>query len=138
VQYIENGAWYGIITAFVIAITGSLGILCFSRIVDNVPIIRDIFKWLGKNSIWILCIHYAVIMLVELKLFNMHVLTNSIMQVVAVSIYGYGRVTDTAKDIIVKILTALFSIGVSAIYALIHSRIKGALKKFKQMPRKTV
>lgn len=128
VQYIEGGAWYGVLTAFAIAAAGSVGILCFSRLVDNVPVIRGIFKWLGKNSIWILCIHYAVIMLIELWLFNMHVLSNSIMQVVAVSIFGYGRVIDTPRDIIVKILVALFSIGISAIYALIHSRIKSILK----------
>ncbi len=128
VQYIEGGAWYGVLTAFAIAVTGSVGILCFSRIADNVPVIRSIFRWLGRNSIWILCLHYAVIMLAELWLFNLHVLSNSIMQVVAVSIFGYGRVTDTPRDIIVKILVALFSIGVSAVYAIIHNRVKAALK----------
>lgn len=128
VQYVEGDHWYGVITAFAIAITGSIGILCVSRVVDLVPVLRGFFKWLGKNSLWILCIHYAVIMLAELQLFNMHVLSNSITQVVAAEIFGFGKVTDTGKDIVVKILVALFSIGVSAVYTVIHNAVRKLIK----------
>ncbi|MCF0120972.1 MAG: acyltransferase family protein [Oscillospiraceae bacterium] len=128
VQYIEGDMWYGVLTAFAIAVTGSIGALCVARLVDLVPVLRSIFRWLGQNSLFILCIHYTVILLTELKLFNMRVLSNSIMQVVAVALFGYGRVVDKPKDIVVKILVALFSIGVSAIYIAIHKAVKKAIK----------
>ena len=131
VQYIEGDAWYGVITAFAIAVFGSLGILCFSAVVDLVPAVRKFFIWLGQNSLWILCIHYTAIMLIELQLFNMKILSNSIMQVVATALFGYGKVSDTPKDIIVKILVALVSVGISAIYAVIHKSVKQGIKSAK-------
>ena len=131
VQYIEGGQWYGVLTAFVIAVTGSIGILYAAGIVGLIPGVRRVFVWLGKNSIWILCIHYVVIMLIELKLFNMKVLSNSIMQVVAVSIYGFGSVKDNLQDIIVKSVVAVLSIGVSGVYAVIHNLVKNNIKKLK-------
>ncbi len=129
VTYIEPKAWYGVLTAFCIAVGGSIGILAVSGLIDKIPVLRKILIWAGKNSIWILCIHYCVIMLVELYLFNHGQLSNSIMQVVAVELFGYGKVSDTPKDIMVKILVAVFSIGVSALYAVIHNAIKKRLKK---------
>lgn len=129
VTYIEPKAWYGVLTAFCVAFGGSIGILAIAGLVDKIPVLRKILIWAGRNSIWILCIHYCVIMLVELYLFNHHQLTNSIMQVVAAELFGYGKVVDTTKDIFVKILVAVFSIGVSAIYAIIHNSIKKLLKK---------
>jgi fucose 4-O-acetylase-like acetyltransferase len=129
VIYIVGEKWYGVLTAFAIALTGSIGTLCVAKLLENVPVLRSIFKWLGRNSIWILCIHYCAIMLIELQLYNMKILSNSIMQIVAATIYGYGHVTDKATDIIVKILVAAASIGISAVYALIHNAVKGKVKK---------
>ena len=128
VQYVEGGMWYGVLTAFAIALSGSIGILVLSGVLDTVPGLRRVFIWCGRNSIWILCIHYVAIMLIELKLFNMKLLSNSIMQVVAVALFGYGRVVDTTQDILLKSAVALASIGISAIYALLHQRIKTAVK----------
>lgn len=128
VQYVEGGAWYGVLTAFAIAVTGSLGLLMLCGLLDAVPGLRRLLTWCGQNSIWILCIHYAAIMLIELKLFNLKLLSNSIMQVVAAALFGYGKVTDTPRDIVIKCAVALFSIGLSAVYALLHRRVKGALK----------
>ena len=70
-------------------------------------------------------------MLIELQLFNMKILSNSIMQVVATALFGYGKVSDTPKDIIVKILVALVSVGISAIYAVIHKSVKQGIKSAK-------
>ena len=129
VEYIGDKKWYGGLTAFCIAVTGSIGTLCVAKLLEKVPVVRSIFKWLGRNSLWILCIHYCAIMLIELQLFNMHVLSNSIMQIVAATIFGYGRVVDKPMDIVIKILVAVASIGISAIYVLIHNSVKGAVKK---------
>ena len=97
----------------------------------GIPVVRRIFIWLGQNSIWILCIHYCAIMLMELYLYNHKVLSNSIMDVVAVELFGFGKVTDKPKDVAVKVAVALVSIGLSAIYALIHKSVKKAIKSRK-------
>lgn len=128
VSYIEPKKWYGVLTAFCIGLCGSLGVLSISGLLSKVPVIRKVLAWSGKNSIWILCIHYCVIMLVELVLFNKGILSNSINQVVAVELFGYGHVSDTKKDIIIKIAIAVLSIVISGIYALIHNYIKGKIK----------
>ncbi|MBQ8974254.1 MAG: acyltransferase family protein [Oscillospiraceae bacterium] len=128
VQYIDPKKWYGVLTAFCIAVTGSVGTLCVARLVQQVPVLRSVFKWLGRNSLWILCIHYTAIMLIELALYNAGALTNSIMDIVAQQIYGYGNASDTALDIVLKVTVAIASIGISAIYALIHNKVKRAIK----------
>lgn len=128
VQYVEGGMWYGVLTAFVIALTGSLGILMLSKALDAIPGLRRLLIWCGQNSIWILCIHYVAIMLIELKLFNLKLLSNSIMQVVAVALFGFGKVVDTPRDIVIKSAVALVSIGISALYALLHKQVKNAVK----------
>ncbi|MBQ8025311.1 MAG: acyltransferase family protein [Oscillospiraceae bacterium] len=131
VTYIEPKTWYGVLTAFVIAVTGTFGTLLVARLVEKIPVVRRIFIWLGQNSIWILCIHYCAIMLMELYLYNHKVLSNSIMDVVAVELFGFGKVTDKPKDVAVKVAVALVSIGLSAIYALIHKSVKKAIKSRK-------
>ena len=123
-QYIEGGAWYGVLTALVIAVSGCIGTLCVSRLLQPVPILRQVFSWLGRNSLWILCIHYCFIMLVELWIYTKGLLSNSLLDVVSFQLYGFGRVVDTPRDIAIKIAVALVSIGVSAIYALIHNAVK--------------
>lgn len=128
VEYVEGDMWYGVLTAFAIALTGSIGILMVSKVLNWVPGLRRLLIWCGQNSIWILCIHYAVIMLIELKLFNLKLLSNSIMQVVAVALFGFGWVRDTPRDILLKSAVALLSIGISALYVLLHKRVKRALK----------
>ena len=125
VTYIENGKLYGVLTCFAIAVTGSLGLLCVCTLLAKIPIIRPIFAWMGRNSIWILCIHYSFIMIIELWLFNHKMLSNSLTQIVTKEIFGWGFVPpDKPKDIIIKVLVALASIGFSAIYAVIHNAIK--------------
>ena len=129
VTYIENGKLYGVLTCFAIAVTGSLGLLCVCTLLAKIPIIRPIFAWMGRNSIWILCIHYSFIMIIELWLFNHKMLSNSLTQIVTKEIFGWGFVPpDKPKDIIIKVLVALASIGFSAIYAVIHSAIKRKIK----------
>lgn len=128
VEYVEGDMWYGVLTAFAIALTGSIGILMVSKVLNWVPGLRRLLIWCGQNSIWILCIHYAVIMLIELKLFNLKLLSNSIMQVVAVALFGFGWVRDTPQDILLKSAVALLSIGISAIYVLLYKRVKRAVK----------
>ena len=128
VQYIEGGTWYGVLTAFVIAVTGCIGTLCVARLLALVPGLRQTFSWLGRNSLWILCIHYCFIMLVELWIYTKGWLSNSLLDVVSNQIYGFGHVEDTPKDIVIKIAVALLSIGVSAIYAVIHNAVKKRIK----------
>ena len=132
VEYIENGAWYGVLTAFVIAVTGCIGSLCIARLVDLVPVINKVFRWLGRNSLWILCIHYCFIMLVELWLYTKGCLSNSILDVVSSQLFGYPVAPDTAKDIVIKIAVAVVSIGVSAVYVLAHNAIKKRIKDKKK------
>ena len=128
VQYIEGGAWYGVLTALVIALTGCIGTLCVARLLQPVPVIRKIFTWLGRNSLWILCIHYCFIMLVELWIYTKGLLSNSLLDVVTFQLYGFGHVVDTPKDIVIKIAVALLSIGVCGFYALIHNAVKRRIK----------
>ncbi|MBR3585137.1 MAG: acyltransferase [Oscillospiraceae bacterium] len=129
VTYIENGKLYGVLTCFAIAVTGSLGLLCICTLLAKIPIIRPVFAWMGRNSIWILCIHYSFIMIIELWLFNHKMLSNSLTQIVTKEIFGWGFVPpDKPKDIIIKVLVALASIGFSAIYAVIHNAIKRKIK----------
>lgn len=131
-QYIEGDMLYGVITCFAIALAGSIGLLCICTLLAKIPGIRHFFGWLGRNTIWILCIHYSAIMLIELWLFNHKVLSNSLIQVITVELYGYGIVKDKPSDIVIKILVALLSIGLSAIYVAIHKAVKNAIKKKKE------
>ena len=131
VQYIEGGAWYGVLTAFVIAVTGCIGTLCVARLVDLIPGVNRVFRWLGRNSLWILCIHYCFIMLVELWLYTKGCLSNSLLDVVSNQIYGFGTVADMPKDIAVKAAVAVVSIGVSALYAAAHNAVKRRAKEIK-------
>ncbi len=131
VQYIDSGAWYGVLTAFAIAVAGCVGTLCAARLVDLVLGVNRAFRWLGRNSLWILCIHYCFIMLVELWLYTKGQLSNSLLDVVSNQLYGMGVVADKPKDILIKCAVALVSIGVSALYALAHSAVK---KRFGQHP----
>ena len=124
VQYIDSGAHYGVLTAFVIAVTGCVGTLCAARLLDGVPVLRRVFAWLGRSSLWILCIHYCFIMLVELWLYTKGQLTNSLLDVVSFQLYGYGKVVDTPKDFVIKVAVAALSIGVSALYTLAHNAVK--------------
>ena len=128
VQYIEGGAWYGVLTAFVIAVTGCIGTLCAARLVDLVPGLNRAFRWLGRNSLWILCIHYCFIMLVELWIYTKGMLSNSLLDVVSSQLYGYPVTPDKPKDVAIKIAVALVSIGVSAVYALAHNAVKRRAK----------
>lgn len=130
VQYIVDNHWYGVLTAFVIALTGSIGTLCICNIFDKIPVLRDIIKWMGKNTIWILCIHYCIIMLVELKVYNMGYLTCSIIDIVTKEMFGYGFAFDTKRDIVIKVLIAIFSILVSGVYAIIHNFVKKKIKAY--------
>lgn len=130
VQYITDGQWYGVLTAFVIALSGSIGLLCICNVLDRIPVLRSIIKWMGRNSIWILCIHYCVIMLVELQLYNMGYLSNSLIQVVTRELFGYGFVRDTTKDVIIKVAVAVFSVLVSGVYAVIHKSVKKRIKAY--------
>ena len=132
VQYIDSGAWYGVLTAFAIAVTGCIGTLCAARLVDLIPGLNRVFRWLGRNSLWILCIHYCFIMLVELWLYTKGCLSNSLLDVVSNQLYGFGVVADTPKDIIIKVAVALLSIGVSALYALAHNAVKHRAKHVKK------
>lgn len=132
VQYIEGGAWYGVLTAFVIAVAGSIGTLCAARLVDLVPLLNRIFRWLGRNSLWILCIHYCFIMLVELWLYTKGCLSNSLLDVVSSQLYGFPVAPDTPKDIVIKIAVAVASIGVSALYTLAHKAVKQRIKGSKE------
>ena len=90
--------------------------------------VRQIFSWLGRNSLWILCIHYCFIMLVELWIYTKGLLSNSLLDVVSFQLYGFGRVVDTPRDIAIKIAVAVVSIGVSAVYALIHNAVKRKIR----------
>ena len=129
VQYIENGKPYGVFTAFAIAVSGSIGLLGICTLLAKVPGVRHVFCWLGRNSIWILCIHYSAEMIIELWLFNHHYLTNSLIQVIMKEMYGYGYVWDTKRDIMIKVLVAVASILISAVYAVIHNSVKKAIRK---------
>ena len=129
VKYIANEKLYGVLTNFAIAVIGSVGLLCFCTLLEKIPVLRPVLCWLGRNSLWILCIHYSAIMIIELWLFNHKVLSNSLIQVVMKEMYGWGYVVDKPKDIVVKVLVAFASIGVSAIYAVIHNAVKKAVKK---------
>ena len=128
VQYITTEKLYGVGTNFVISLMGSIGLLCVCTLLEKIPVFRPVFCWLGRNSLWILCIHYAAIMIIELWLFNHKVLSNSLIQVIMKEMYGWGFVRDTKKDIIVKVLVAFVSIGISGIYAVIHNAVKKAIK----------
>ncbi len=128
VQYITTGELYGVGTNFVISLMGSIGLLCVCTLLEKIPVFRPVFCWLGRSSLWILCIHYAAIMIIELWLFNHKVLSNSIIQVIMKEMYGWGLVRDTTKDIIVKVLVAFASIGIGGIYAVIHNAVKKAIK----------
>lgn len=132
VQYIEGGAWYGVLTAFVIAVFGCIGTLLVARLIDLVPCLNRAFRWLGRNSLWILCIHYCFIMLVELWLYTKGCLSNSLLDVVSSQLYGMPVAPDTAKDIAVKIAVAAASIGVSALYTLAHGAVKQRIKKIRE------
>ena len=132
VQYIEGGAWYGVLTAFVIAVFGCIGTLLVARLIDLVPCLNRAFRWLGRNSLWILCIHYCFIMLVELWLYTKGCLSNSLLDVVSSQLYGMPVAPDTAKDIAVKIAVAAASIGVSALYTLAHGAVKQRTKKIRE------
>ena len=136
VQYIESGTWYGVLTAFVIAVTGCVGTLCVARLVDLIPGVNRLFRWLGRNSLWILCIHYCFIMLVELWLYTKGALSNSLLDVVSNQIYGYGNVADKPMDIAVKAAVAVVSIGVSALYAAAHNAVKRRAKEIQANPPK--
>ena len=127
VQYITTGELYGVGTNFVISLMGSIGLLCVCTL-EKIPVFRPVFCWLGRSSLWILYIHYAAIMIIELWLFNHKVLSNSIIQVIMKEMYGWGLVRDTTKDIIVKVLVAFASIGIGGIYAVIHNEVKKAIK----------
>ncbi len=129
VQYIEGGAWYGVLTAFVIAVTGCIGSLCVARLVDLVPVLNKVFRWLGRNSLWILCIHYCFIMLVELWIYTKGLLSNSLLDVVSSQLYGFPVAPDQPKDIAIKVAVAFVSIGVSALYALAHNAVKRRIKE---------
>ncbi|MBQ8831780.1 MAG: acyltransferase family protein [Oscillospiraceae bacterium] len=129
VRYVNDNHWYGVLTAFVIAVSGTVGTLIICNIFDKIPVLRDIIKWMGRNSIWILCIHYCVIMLVELKIYNMGYLTCSIMDIITKEMFGYGFVIDKPKDIVIKVAVAIFSILVSGVYAVLHNLVKKQIKK---------
>ncbi len=129
VQYIDSGAWYGVLTAFVIAVAGSVGTLCVARLLQPVPVVRGVFRWLGRNSLWILCIHYCFIMLAELWIYTKGQLSNSLLDVVSSQLYGMPVAPDKPKDIAIKCAVALVSIGVSAVYALAHSAVKRRLRE---------
>ena len=129
VQYIESGAWYGVLTAFVIAVTGCIGTLCVARLVDLIPGLNRVFRWLGRNSLWILCIHYCFIMLVELWLYTKGALSNSLLDVVSNQLYGFPVAPDQPKDIAIKLAVAAVSIGVSAVYVLAHNAVKRRAKE---------
>ena len=128
VQYIETGAWYGVLTALLIAVTGCIGTLCVARLLDKMPVVRSVFLWLGRNSLWILCIHYCFIMLVELWLYTKGQLSNSLLDVVSSQLYGMPVAPDKPKDIAIKIAVALVSIGVSAVYVAVHKAVKRRLR----------
>ena len=130
-QYIEGDMLYGVVTCFAIALAGSIGLTCVCSLLAKIPGIRQAFGWLGRNTIWILCIHYSAIMIIELWLYNHKVLSNSLTQVVMKAMYGWGYVKDKPSDIVVKILVALASIGISAIYAAIHNAVKKSIRKKK-------
>lgn len=128
VQYIEDGAWYGVLTAFVIAATGCIGTLCIARLVDRIPVLCRAFRWLGRNSLWILCIHYCFIMLIELWIYTKGFLSNSLLDVVSSQLYGFPVAPDKPKDIVIKVAVAAVSISVSALYVLAHNAVKQRIK----------
>jgi len=128
VRYVNDNHWYGVLTAFVIAVSGTVGTLIICNIFDKIPVLRDIIKWMGRNSIWILCIHYCVIMLVELKIYNMGYLTTSIIDIITKEMFGYGFVIDKPRDVVIKVCVAIFSILVSGVYAVIHNFVKKKIK----------
>lgn len=136
VQYIESGAWYGVLTAFVIAVAGCLGTLCIARLLDRIPGLNKVLRWLGRNSLWILCIHYCFIMLVELWLYTKGALSNSLLDVVSNQLYGVGVVSDKPKDIAIKIAVAAVSIFVSGLYAAVHNAVKRKAKALPPRERK--
>lgn len=54
---------YGIISVIVVCIIGMTGsFLCvyFSRFVDDIPVIRDIFDYIGRNTIMLLALHMII------------------------------------------------------------------------------
>ena len=128
VQYIDSGAWYGVLTAFLIAVAGCIGTLCAAWLIDKIPLLNRAFRWLGRNSLWILCIHYCFIMLVELWLYTKGFLTNSLLDVVSSQLFGFPVAPDQPKDIVIKIAVAAASIGVSALYVLAHNAVKRRIK----------
>ena len=123
--------------AEVLAVPGCIGTLCVARLVDLIPGVNRLFRWLGRNSLWILCIHYCFIMLVELWLYTKGALSNSLLDVVSNQIYGYGNVADKPMDIAVKAAVAVVSIGVSALYAAAHNAVKRRAKAIQANPPKT-
>ncbi len=132
VQYIEDGAWYGVLTAFLIAVTGCIGTLWAAGLVDKIPLLNRAFRWLGRNSLWILCIHYCFIMLAELWLYTKGCLSNSLLDVVSSQLYGFPVAPDQPKDIAIKIAVAAVSIGVSAVYVMVHKAVKQRIRKSKE------
>ncbi len=128
VEYIESGVWYGVLTAFVIAVAGCIGTLLVARLVDFVPVVNKVFRWLGRNSLWILCIHYCFIMLVELWLFTKGCMSNSLLDVVSSQLFGYPVKPDTPKDILIKIGVAVISILLSAVFVVIRGAVMKRIK----------
>ena len=132
VKYLEGGAWYGVLTAFVIAVAGTVGILCVSRLLQQVPGLRKVLTWLGRNTLWILCIHYGLIMMIEMWLFNHNILKISIFDVITNQLYAgtlWARpVHDTPTDVLLKIMTAALSIVISGVFAVIQRKISARIR----------
>lgn len=54
---------YGIINVIAVSIVGMSGsflCICFSRMIDFIPVIRDIFAYIGKNTIMLLALHVTI------------------------------------------------------------------------------
>ena len=132
VKYIEGYMWYGVLTGFVIAVLGTIGTICVARLAQTVKPLRVVFSWMGRISIWILCIHYTFIFLGEMWLYNHRIISVSIFDVVTQQLYSSEWfpiiLHETPSDIIVKICLALVSILVAGLYALIHNKVKAAVK----------
>ncbi len=132
VKYLEGGAWYGVLTALAVAVTGTVGIICVARLVQLVPLLGKGFALLGRNTLWILCIHYGLIMLVEMALFNRGALSVSIFTIITNSLYAgtywVVPVQETPSDIAIKICVAAMTIAVSAVFTIIFNRVKAKIK----------
>lgn len=54
---------YGIISVIAVCIVGMSGsflCICFSRMMDFIPVIRNIFTYIGKNTIMLLALHVTI------------------------------------------------------------------------------